>query len=102
MALPHDEEIQAELLRLLADAPHGRMHCQDIYEDLARRFPCLTKDEKTSSSRDIPGRGDHPAIFTERKAGGSIPSLSAMSVRRGRFRLVTPGEIQRLRRARLK
>jgi Mrr restriction endonuclease-like protein len=46
MALPHDEEIQAELLRLLADAPHGRMHCQDIYEELARRFPCLTEDEK--------------------------------------------------------
>ena len=47
MALPHDEEIQSELLRMLADAPHGRMHCQDIYQTLARRFPCLTEDEKT-------------------------------------------------------
>jgi hypothetical protein len=47
MALPHDEEIQTELLRLLADAPNGQMHCQDIYQALARRFPCLTEDEKT-------------------------------------------------------
>jgi len=52
MALPHDEEIQAELLRLLADAPLGRMHCQEIYETLARRFPCLTEDEKTEPYRN--------------------------------------------------
>jgi hypothetical protein len=52
MALPHDEEIQIELLRLLADALHGRMHCQDIYQVLARRFPCLTEDEKTVPYRN--------------------------------------------------
>jgi hypothetical protein len=52
MALPHDEEIQTELFRLLADAPHGRMHCQDIYEELARRFPCLTEDEKNVPYRN--------------------------------------------------
>jgi len=52
MALPHDEEIQAELLRLLADASHGRMHCQDIYEELARRFPYLTEDEKNVPYRN--------------------------------------------------
>lgn len=52
MALPHDEEIQTELLSLLADAPHGRMHCQDIYEELARRFRCLTEDEKTEPYRN--------------------------------------------------
>jgi len=52
MSLPHDEEIQTALLRLLADAPHRRMHCQDIYQELARNFPCLTEDEKTVPYRN--------------------------------------------------
>lgn len=52
MALQHDEDIQIELLRLLADAPYGRMHCRDIYEALASRFPSLTEDEKTVPYRN--------------------------------------------------
>ena len=52
MALPHDESIQTELLRLLSTAENGRMHCQDVYVTLARQFPRLTKDEKTVPYRN--------------------------------------------------
>lgn len=45
--LPHDEDIQVELLNLLARAPGGRMHCQDVYAMLAQSFPNLTDDELT-------------------------------------------------------
>jgi len=47
MTLPHDEDIQTELLRLLSKAPKGRMHCQEVYVVLAKHFPKLTKDETT-------------------------------------------------------
>jgi hypothetical protein len=43
--LPHDDDIQAEMLRLLAGAPGGRMYCQDVYTTLEDRFPQLTDDE---------------------------------------------------------
>ena len=45
MALPHDESIQIQLLRLLAGATHGRMHCNDVYRILAKYFPMLTRAE---------------------------------------------------------
>jgi hypothetical protein len=45
MALPNDENIQTELLRLLSTAPEGRMHCRDAYRILATEFPRLTKQE---------------------------------------------------------
>jgi hypothetical protein len=45
MALPHDESIQIELLRLLADAPNGQMHCNDVYRTLAQSFPQLSPAE---------------------------------------------------------
>lgn len=47
MALPHDEDIQADLLRLLSVAPEGRMHCRDVYKALARHYQSLTNDELT-------------------------------------------------------
>lgn len=46
--LPHDQEIQIELLNLLASAPGGRLHCQDVYSTLAQSFPRLTDDEMTA------------------------------------------------------
>ena len=51
MTLPHDEAIKVELLDSLAAAPSGRMHCQDVYIQLAKKFPMLTKDE-----REVPYR----------------------------------------------
>src|SRR5882762_5521061 len=45
MALPHDHDIQYQLLLLLDEAPDGTMHCQDIYRELATRFPQLTPDD---------------------------------------------------------
>src|SRR6267142_7220970 len=45
MALPRDHDIQMQLLVLLADAPHGRMHCQDVYALLAERFPELDDED---------------------------------------------------------
>lgn len=44
--LPHDDDIQVELLKLLARAPEGRMYCQDVYSTLAYHFPYLTDDER--------------------------------------------------------
>ena len=41
MALPRDEYIQYELLRFLATAPNGRMHCRDVYNTCAKQFPGL-------------------------------------------------------------
>lgn len=46
MALPHDDAVKLQLLGLLASAPNGRMHCQDVYVTLARKFPQLTEDER--------------------------------------------------------
>ena len=45
MALPHDEDVQDALLKLLATASEGRMQCRDIYRLLAEQFPRLTADE---------------------------------------------------------
>jgi len=51
MALPNDEDIQTALLRLLARAPEGRMHCQDVYRVLATEFPNLTRREMNDPYR---------------------------------------------------
>lgn len=45
MAIPHDDVIQIELLRVLSTAPEGAMHCQGVYAALAPRFPSLIHDE---------------------------------------------------------
>lgn len=45
MTLPHDHDIQNELLKLLAAQPEGKMHCNDVYRVLAAKFPMLTKSE---------------------------------------------------------
>ncbi len=45
MAIPHDEVIQIHLLKLLANAPGGTLHCNEVYPLLAARFPELTPDE---------------------------------------------------------
>ena len=45
MALPSDERIQGELMDLLSCAPDAQMHCREIYQELAERFPELTPDE---------------------------------------------------------
>lgn len=45
MSLPHDHDVQFQLLALLENTPNGRLHCQDIYRRLASRFPQLTADD---------------------------------------------------------
>jgi hypothetical protein len=45
MALPNDEDIQVRLLELLAVAPGGQMHCNDVYRAVAKRFPLLSRAE---------------------------------------------------------
>lgn len=45
LAIPHDDVIQIELLRVLSSAPTGRMRCQHVYASLELRFPKLTHDE---------------------------------------------------------
>ncbi|HKZ70364.1 MAG TPA: winged helix-turn-helix domain-containing protein [Anaerolineales bacterium] len=45
MSIPHDDDIQLELLKLFNKAFSGTMHCNDIYDELAKLFPELTEDE---------------------------------------------------------
>lgn len=45
MALPSDDDVQTALLELLAEAHNGRMHCNDVYRELARHFPALTRSK---------------------------------------------------------
>jgi hypothetical protein len=52
MALPHDEVLQLELMDLLMSAPEGQMHCRDVYQILATRFPALTNEELTVPYRN--------------------------------------------------
>lgn len=47
MALPNDKVLQLELMDLLMSAPEGQMHCRDVYQVLATRFPALTNEELT-------------------------------------------------------
>jgi hypothetical protein len=47
MALPSDEEIQTELMRLLLKTPGHKMRSGDVYTKLAESFPGLTHDERT-------------------------------------------------------
>ncbi len=47
MALPSDEEIQTELMRLLLGTPGHKMKSGEVYTSLAEMFPGLTHDEKT-------------------------------------------------------
>jgi restriction endonuclease Mrr len=51
MAIPHDDVIQLELLRVLSSAREGQMRCQDAYASLELRFPKLTHDEVAYSYR---------------------------------------------------
>ena len=52
MALPHDEDIQTDLLRLLSIAPEGSMHCRDVYRKLAKNYSHLSHDELTLPYRN--------------------------------------------------
>ena len=45
MALPNDEIIVGKLLSLLYQQQDGTLHCQTVYEELAKNFPCLTIEE---------------------------------------------------------
>jgi len=45
MAIPHDDDIQFEVLKLLSKVPAGTMYCMDVYRELAKRYPQLTEDE---------------------------------------------------------
>ena len=51
MALPDDQSLQIELLRLLSRAPDGRMHCNDVYQELAKLYPQLTREEREAPYR---------------------------------------------------
>jgi restriction endonuclease Mrr len=43
--IPHDDEIQGELISYLLDRPGHRASASQCYEALAERFPSLTWDE---------------------------------------------------------
>ena len=45
MAIPHDHDVQFQLLTLLDGVPDGTTHCRDAYVGLRERFPQLTCDE---------------------------------------------------------
>ena len=45
MTIPSDNDVQVQLLRLLASTPEGCIYCQDAYRLLAKHFPGLTHDE---------------------------------------------------------
>lgn len=45
MSLPHDYDIQLQLLDLLDASPNGAMECGDIYKRLADHFPELDEDD---------------------------------------------------------
>lgn len=45
MAIPHDDDIQIQLFRLLSNVPGGTMYSSVVYKELAKRFPRLTTDE---------------------------------------------------------
>lgn len=47
MTIPHDDIIQVKLLEVLDKASNGTMHCNDVYSELARQFPMLTREELT-------------------------------------------------------
>lgn len=45
MAIPHDDDIMRELLKMLSMAPNYTMHCHDVYRELAKKFSELTYDD---------------------------------------------------------
>lgn len=45
MSLPHDHDMQIQLLQILDEAPDGTMQSSEVYEALADRFPQLTPDD---------------------------------------------------------
>lgn len=47
MTIPHDDIIKLKLLELLDKEPNGTMHCNEVFKELAREFPMLTKAELT-------------------------------------------------------
>lgn len=47
MAIPNDNIIQDELLKLLYNTEGKMLHCNVVYEELAKLFPELTEEEKT-------------------------------------------------------
>ncbi len=52
MAIPHENFITDELLRLLSNAPNGKMDCGRVYAELAERFPEVTPDERDRRYRN--------------------------------------------------
>jgi hypothetical protein len=45
MALPNEEFLTIQLQCFLYEDGDANLHCSDVYERLAERFPCLTDDE---------------------------------------------------------
>lgn len=43
MPIPNYNDLEHELMCLLFDAPEHSMHCQEVYRELAKRFPKLTR-----------------------------------------------------------
>lgn len=52
MAIPNDNIIQDELLKLLHNTEGKMLHCNVVYDELAKLFPELTEEEKTKKYRE--------------------------------------------------
>ncbi len=52
MSIPNDNIIQDELLKLLYNSEKKMLHCNIVYDELAKLFPELTVEEKTRKYRE--------------------------------------------------
>ena len=52
MALPHEDSIKNEMLKLLSNSLGGKMDCGRVYAELAECFPEVTPDERNRRYRN--------------------------------------------------
>lgn len=93
MAIPNDELIQDELVKLLNNAEGKTLYCNVIYDELAKLFPDLTVIEKTRKYRESKSKWANRVQFARLHLVNEGLLLPADKInRRGYWKLSTEGE----------
>jgi len=93
MAIPNDNIIQDELLKLLFNSEDKMLHCNVVYDELAKLFPELTIEEKTKKYRESKSKWANRVQFARLHLVNFGLLLNANETNKfGYWKISTPGE----------
>lgn len=93
MAIPNDKIIQDELLKLLYKTEFKMLHCNVVYDELAKLFPELTEEEKTKKYKQSKSKWANCVQFARLRLVHSGYLLNAKETKNfGYWKLSNAGE----------